>query len=218
MKSPAILVLPGGAYSGHAEHEGEPVAQWLRGIGWDARVVEYPVQTRHPAPLNFVQEQIAAERTAGAPLVGVLGFSAGGHLAGHAALDPDAAPLVRPDFAVLCYPVVSMLADTHQVSREFLIGPDATADLRRRTSLDELVTPDSPPMFIWTTGEDTAVPPAAHSYPLALALARAGVVHDFHVFDRGPHGVGFADGLPAAAWRGLCETWLADRLNAGTAG
>lgn len=217
MRSPVILVLPGGAYSAHAEHEGEPVAQWLRGIGWDARVVRYPVQTRHPAPLAFVQEQISAERTAGAPLVGVIGFSAGGHLAGHAALDPDASPLVRPDFAILCYPVVSMLAASHRVSREFLLGPDATDEERRNASLDQLVTPAAPPMFVWTTGEDADVPPADHSYPLALALARAGVAHDFHVFDRGAHGLGFAEGLPAAAWRGLCQQWLEELLRGHTA-
>jgi len=81
-----IIVLPGGGYSRLAPYEGEPVAEWLRGLGWDARVVEYPVGTRHPGPLNVVAREIAASRAAGATQVGVIGFSAGGHLAGHAAL------------------------------------------------------------------------------------------------------------------------------------
>jgi len=119
--SPIILVLPGGGYSRLAPHEGEPVAEWLRGIGWRARVVEYPVQTRHPGPLDVVRAEIAAERAAGVGIVGVLGFSAGGHLAGHAAL--TLAGGERPDFAVLCYPVVTMLADTHRGSRDQLLGP-----------------------------------------------------------------------------------------------
>lgn len=204
----SILVLPGGGYSRLAPHEGEPVARWLRDAGWNARVVEYPVQTRHPGPLKFVQNEIAAERATGAAVVGVLGFSAGGHLAGHSALTPDAPAHERPDFAILAYPVVSMIAGSHRGSRDELLGPRPSRRLRRATSLERLVTPSSPPMFIWTTGEDTAVVPADHSLLLAAALARNGVPYDLHVFERGPHGQGFADGLPAAAWRELAERWL----------
>lgn len=201
----SILVLPGGGYSRHAPHEGEPVAEWLRGLGWDARVVEYPVGTRHPAPLRFVQAEVARERETH-DTVGVLGFSAGGHLAGHAALSP-----AGPDFAVLCYPVVSMVTPTHRGSREQLIGLRAWPWVRRALSLEYLVTPQSPPMFIWTTAADAAVPPSEHSYRLAAALARAGVPHDLHVFEEGGHGLGFAEGLPAERWRALCEAWLAGR-------
>ena len=118
--SPVILVLPGGGYASLAPHEGEPVAEWLRGIGWRARVIEYPVQTRHPGPLNVVTAEIATERASGTEIVGVLGFSAGGHLAGHAALTRTGTD--RPDFAVLCYPVVTMLAETHRGSRDQLLG------------------------------------------------------------------------------------------------
>ena len=207
--SPIILVLPGGGYSRLAPHEGEPVAEWLRGIGWRARVVEYPVQTRHPGPLDALRAEIAAERAAGTEIVGVLGFSAGGHLAGHAAL--TLAGGERPDFAVLCYPVVTMLADTHRGSRDQLLGQRPSRRLKRATSLERLVTPDAPPMFIWTTGEDKSVAIADHSYALATELARSGVPHDFHVFERGAHGLGFAEGIPAEAWRGLAERWLAYR-------
>lgn len=202
----SILVLPGGAYRHHADHEGEPVAEWLRTLGWDARVIEYPVLTRHPEPLRFVQREVLRERETH-DTVGVLGFSAGGHLAGLTALTPDAASGERPDFAILCYPVVSMLTPTHKVSRENLLGPRAWWWKRRSVSLEKLVTPSSPPMFVWHTGEDNLVP-VEHSYLLGAALAKHGVRHDLHVFADGGHGLGFAPGLPAVVWRALCERWL----------
>jgi len=203
----SILVLPGGAYRHHADHEGEPVAEWLRTLGWDARVVKYPVLTRHPEPLKVVQREVLRERETHAT-VGVLGFSAGGHLAGLTALTPDATAGERPDFAILSYPVVSMLLPTHKESRENLLGPRASWWKRRSVSLEKLVTPSSPPMFIWHTGEDGLVP-VEHSYLLGSALAKHRVPHDLHVFADGHHGVGFAKDLPAAAWRALAERWLA---------
>jgi len=205
---PTILVLPGGGYSRLAPHEGEPVAAWLRSIGWNARVVEYPVGAKHPAPLLTIQSEIAKERALGAPLVGVLGFSAGGHLAGHAAVAPVADDNERPDFAVLGYPVVSMVTPTHAGSREELLGPDANDYLRQDTSIELLVTPATPPMFIWHTAADAPVPVNEHSYPLAAALAAAGVRHELHVFSDGEHGLGLAEGTPAEAWQALCEIWL----------
>ena len=205
--SGSILVLPGGGYARLAPHEGAPVAEWLRTLGWDARVVEYPVHTRHPGPLSVVQRELLAERE-NHETVGVLGFSAGGHLAGHAALTPDAPAGARPDFAVLCYPVVSMLAKTHRGSRDELLGPRPSFWRKRALSLERLVTPASPPMFIWTTGEDASVTPVDHSYALGAALARAGVPHDLHVFAEGKHGLGFAEGIPADAWRDLGARWL----------
>ena len=205
---PTILVLPGGGYSRLAPHEGEPVAAWLRSIGWNARVVDYPVATKHPSPLLAIQSEIAKERAAGATIVGVLGFSAGGHLAGHAAVALIAKPEERPDFAVLGYPVVSMISPTHVGSRENLIGLDANTYLREDTSLELLVTPATPPMFIWHTAADEPVPLAEHSYPLAAALAAAGVRHELHVFADGKHGLGLAEGTAAEAWQALCEIWL----------
>ncbi|MGV8858633.1 alpha/beta hydrolase [Rhodoglobus sp.] len=205
---PTILVLPGGGYARLAPHEREPIAGWLRSIGWNARVVDYPVATKHPAPLLAIQSEIAKERAAGATIVGVLGFSAGGHLAGHAAVAPIAKSEERPDFAVLGYPVVSMVTPTHAQSRENLIGLDANDYLREDTSLELLVTPETPPMFIWHTAADGPVPVAEHSYPLAAALAAAGVRHELHVFADGKHGLGLAEGTPAEAWQSLCEIWL----------
>jgi acetyl esterase/lipase len=205
-----ILVLPGGAYEHLSDKEAEPVAEWIRSLGWDARVIRYPTRTRHPEPLEVVQAEIAAERAGGARLVGVLGFSAGGHLAGHAALAPDSAPEQRPDLAVLCYPVVSMLGTTHEGSRHNLLGPEATAELRAATSLERLVTPAAPPVFLWHTVVDAAVLIHEHAYPLAAALALNGVPHELHVFHEGEHGVALRDDIPARQWRPLCAAWLAD--------
>lgn len=203
-----ILVLPGGAYQHLSDKEGEPVADWLRSLGWNARVVRYPIVTRHPAPLDMVRAEIAAERSRGARRVGVLGFSAGGHLAGHATFAPDSAPEQRPDFAVLCYPVVSMLTRTHEGSRHNLIGPDADDELREATSLERLVTPGAPPVFLWHTVVDEAVLVHEHAYPLATALASAGVPHELHVFTEGEHGVAMRDDIPARQWQPLCAQWL----------
>lgn len=212
MSSPVILVLPGGGYGRLAPHEGVPVAEWLESLGWRARVVEYPVLTRHPGPLDAVQAVIREERAAGAPLIGTLGFSAGGHLAGHAALVGTGDTTV--DFAVLCYPVVNMTSETHAGSRENLIGLEATDELRRATSLQLLVTPQSPPMFIWSTTDDASVPIADHTYVLGEALARNGVAHDFHMFDNGgAHGMGLApDTVTGQQWTRLAAQWLEKRL------
>lgn len=210
-----ILVLPGGAYQHLSDKEGEPVAAWLRSLGWDARVVRYPIRARHPEPLDFIRSEIAAERAAGARRVGVLGFSAGGHLAGHAAFAPDNASEQRPDLAVLCYPVVSMLAATHEGSRHNLIGADATDELRAATSLERLVTPDAPPVFLWHTVVDEAVLIQEHAYPLATALAVNGVPHELHVFNDGEHGVAMRDDIPARQWLPLCAAWLTE-ITAGS--
>jgi acetyl esterase/lipase len=212
MSSPVILVLPGGGYGKLAPHEGVPVAEWLEGLGWRARVVEYPVATRHPGPIDSVQAVIREEREAGAPLVGIIGFSAGGHLAGYAALTGVDATAV--DFAILCYPVVSMLSETHAGSRENLIGLDATQELREATSLQLLVTPESPNLFIWATGEDASVPIHDHTYALGEALSRNGVEHDFHIFERGgQHGIGLGDGTTTGKlWTELAAAWLEKQL------
>ena len=204
-----MIVLPGGGYSMHADHEAEPVADWLRGLGIRASVFRYPVLTRHPAPLDAVRAAVAAERDNGADRVGVLGFSAGGHAAAHAALAPGGSPRERVDIAVTAYPVVSMQLDTHQGSRENLVGADASAELRASTSVDRLVTPDAPPFFIWHTAEDEAVP-VAHALLLAGALSAASVPYELHVYERGEHGIGLAAKSGTAAdWTTACARWLA---------
>lgn len=203
-----IIVLPGGGYQDHAPHEAEPVAELLEEWGVAASVFRYPVRARHPAPLHAIRAEVARVRASGADRVGLLGFSAGGHAAGHAALAPDAAPDERVDLAVLCYPVVSMELATHAGSRINLLGDEASPELRAATSLNRLVTASAPPLFIWHTAEDAAVP-VQHSYLLGTALADAGIRHALHVFPRGEHGIGLADGGGTAElWTQLLAAWL----------
>jgi len=203
-----VIVLPGGGYARHAPHEAEPFAEWLEGLGVAASVLRYPVSTRHPGPLDAVRGAIRAVREAGATRVALLGFSAGGHAAGMAALAPGAAPDERVDAAILAYPVVSMLLPTHAGSRHELLGDAASEAERAATSLERLVTPDAPPLFIWHTVADRVVP-VEHSYLLGGALAAAGAPHELHVFPEGAHGLGFAAETPGArAWPSLCADWL----------
>ena len=141
--TPLVLVLPGGGYGMLADHEAEPVADWLRTVGVDAEVLRYPVApARYPQALDTVRGRIAELRAEGRQRVGVLGFSAGGHLAGSVALAPGEAD-ERADCAVLCYPVVSMIDGPHEGSLQNLLGDNR--HLAADVSLERLVTPDSPP-------------------------------------------------------------------------
>lgn len=208
-----IIVLPGGGYTDLSDDEAEPIAAWLGGLGVSSSVFRYPVQTRHPGPLDAIRAEVRRVRAAGHERIGLLGFSAGGHAAGHASLapntaDPDVAAAERVDLAILCYPVVSMELPTHADSRRQLIGLDASPELRAATSLDRLVTPSAPPFFVWHTSEDEAVP-VQHSYLLANALADNGIPHALHVFSRGRHGLNLAIGEgDAEQWTVLCAAWL----------
>ena len=157
------------AYQVHAPHEAEPVAAWLESLGIAASVLRYPLNTRHPGPLNAVRAEIAA-RGRQAAIVGVVGFSAGGHLAGQAALASERGGPARPDFALLGYAITSMETETYKLAQDLLLGPGASGQLRRQTSLDRLAHRGAPPFFIWHTAEDSYVPPE-HSYRLAAALA-----------------------------------------------
>jgi acetyl esterase/lipase len=208
-----MIVLPGGGYAAHAPHEAEPVARWLGEIGVQASVFRYPLNVRHPAPLNALRAEIGRRRAAGAERIGLIGFSAGGHLAGLAALAPGAAPDQAVQFGVLGYAITSMETETYRPSRLILLGADASPRLRRSTSLDALVTPQSPPFFIWHTAEDRYVRPE-HTYRLASALAASGVPHAVHVFAHGPHGLGLAQNAgQAAIWTTLASAWIQEQLD-----
>lgn len=209
-----VLVLPGGGYRVHADGEAEPIAEWLRDLGWDSRVVRYPVLTRHPGPLRHVQREIAEERARGAATVGVIGFSAGGHLAGLAALTPDARAAERPDFALLGYAVVSLLATPNPDSATVLLGPDSPRPERSALSLETLVAPQSPPLFIWHTADDPKVP-VWHSRALAEAMAAVGAPHELWVYPGDVHGVALARDLPAGEWTERAAAWLRARSAAG---
>src|ERR1700750_1705516 len=188
-----MIVLPGGGYATHVAHEAEPIMGWLSGLGLQASVFRYPLLVRHPEPLLAVRGEIRRLRHGSAERIGLIGFSAGGHLAGLAALAPGADPDEEVDFAVLGYAITSMETETYRPARVILLGDDATPELRRATSLDALVTPSSPPFFLWHTAEDTYVPPE-HTYRLAGSLAAHGVAHTVHVFAHGPHSLGLATG------------------------
>ena len=206
-----MIVLPGGGYAEHTAYEAEPVASWLGEIGEQASVFRYPVNVRHPAPLNALRAEIARRRAAGAQRIGLIGFSAGGHLAGLAALAPGAAPAETVQFAVLGYAITSMETETYRPARLILLGADASAQLRRSTSLDELVTPQSPPFFVWHTAEDPYVPPE-HTYRFASALAASRIPHAVHVFAHGPHSLGLARGAgEAAIWTTLAGAWIREQ-------
>jgi acetyl esterase/lipase len=211
-----MIVLPGGGYADHAAHEAEPVAEWLGQIGVPASVFRYPVHARHPAPLNALRAEIRRRRTAGARRIGLIGFSAGGHLAGLAALAPGAAPDETVQFAVLGYAITSMETETYRPARLILLGEEASSQLRRSTSLDALVTQASPPFFGWHTAEDPYVPPE-HTYRLAAALTASGVPHAVHVFTHGPHGLGLARGAgEAEIWTTLAAAWIREQASPPT--
>ncbi len=206
-----MIVLPGGGYAAHATNEAEPVAAWLEGLGVDASVFRYPLHARHPAPLEALRGEIRRIREAGARQVGIVGFSAGGHLAGLAALAPGGNADESADFVVLGYAITSMETETYRPARLILLGEDASPQLRRETSLDALVTPSAPPFFIWHTAEDIYVPPE-HTYRLAAALAAHVVPHTVHVFAHGPHSLGLAeDAGETALWTTLATSWMAEQ-------
>lgn len=208
-----FIVLPGGGYAAYAENEGEPIAEWLGELGIGATVLRYPLHARHPLPLDALRAEVRRLRAIGTTRVGVVGFSAGGHLAGHAALSDAPSTETTIDLAVLGYPITSMEMATYRPARLILLGDDAPPDLRRATSLDALVTPSAPPFFIWHTAEDPYVP-VEHSYRLAAALAAHDVPHALHVFSQGPHSLGLARnaGEPSA-WTELAAPWLAAQLD-----
>ena len=203
---------PGGGYAEHAANEGEPIAQWLQGFGVAASPFHYPLMARHPAPRNALRAGIPRVRAAGSKRIGVIGFSAGGHLAGHAALADGAAVDEAVDFAVLGYSITSMETESYRPARLILLGEDASPELRRTISLDALVvTTNAPPSFIWHTAEDSYVP-VEHSYRLAASLAAHGVPHAVHVFAHGPRSLGLAIGAgEPAVWTELAKRWIREQ-------
>nr|WP_240720397.1 alpha/beta hydrolase [Pseudarthrobacter sp. NamB4] len=218
---PAVLVLPGGGYARQADHEAEPVAEWLASLGIHAFVLRYRVAPeRHPAPLEDAKEAMLHIRNGSSGLqvdpgrVGVLGFSAGGHLA--ATLSTAAAtgsphldvPEAVPDLTVLCYPVVSCIDSVHQGSVDNLLGEAPPSDVLAELSAERNVTAATPPAFLWHTADDAAVP-VSHSLGYAGALMAAGVAAELHVFPQGRHGLGLAADEPGPdQWTSLCADWL----------
>jgi len=225
----AAIVCPGGSYRRlAADHEGRQVAEWLNGFGVSAFVLQYRVgpRYRHPAPLLDAQRALRLVRSRASELgidprrVGIVGFSAGGHLASTAGTHfdegrPDAPDPVdrqgsRPAFMVLAYPVISFAAPfAHKDSRTNLLGESPDPALLEELSSERQVTARTPPTFLFHTSEDTGVP-AENSLAFYSALREHGVPAELHVLTKGRHGVGLAQNDPAlAAWPSLCRSWLA---------
>jgi acetyl esterase/lipase len=221
----AIVVCPGGGYTIRAEHEGEPVARWLNSIGLPAFVCHYRVQPfRHPCAFDDARRALrwvrhhAPQWRIDPNRVGMLGFSAGGHLVSTVgthwdygdprADDPLERISCRPDAMVLCYPVITLGEHGHQGCATNLLGDEPDETLRGELSNETQVTPETPPTFLWHTADDAGVS-VKHSLLFAEALDRCGVLFELHVFQSGAHGLGLAPDDPAvSAWTSLCEEWL----------
>ena len=227
----AVIVAPGGSYV-HlaANHEGRQVANWLNALGVTAFVLKYRLGPRyhHPIELGDAKRAIRlvrsrAEEFRFAPdRIGMMGFSAGGHLAStlgthfdngdSQAADPVDRVTCRPDFLILAYPVISFTAPYSHVASEInLLGDNPSLELRQELSNELHVTPSTPPTFLFTTDTDTVVPPE-NSVSFYLALRKAGVPAELHVFEKGPHGVGLRFNDPVLGeWPILLANWLRDR-------
>ena len=224
----AVIVLPGGGYRALSMNsEGRQVANYLNSMGIAAFVLQYRLGPRyhHPVEIEDAQRAIRIVRShanewhIAQNRIGIMGFSAGGHLAATASTrfdsgKPNASDGVdrvssRPDFAILCYPVISLTeAWTHQGSKLNLLGENPAPELAKTMSMENAVTAQTPPTFIFQTNADTTVP-AENSVYYYLALRKAGVSAEMHVFENGPHGVGLAMYDPALSeWPKLLVNWL----------
>ncbi len=225
-----IVLLPGGGYSWHAvEKEGAPFAEWLNAHGVTAIVTLYRLSpSRHPVPLGDALRAIRWARHHASQLnvdpakIGIMGFSAGGHLAASAATmhdhgnpescDPIERHSSRPDFAILAYPVIALDGPfVHAGSRNNLLGAEPPADLLREMSPNLRVNADTPPTFLFHTLNDISVPPE-NAILFWQALRAAGVAAELHLFEQGGHGVGFAEPFESTRnWRSLVISWMRSR-------
>ena len=226
-----VVVCPGGGYGGLAmDHEGHQIAAWLNERGISAWILRYRLGSKgyhHPIQQGDVLRAIRTARHNAAATgvdphrIGVWGFSAGGHLASTAAThfdlgDANAADPIdrissRPDFAVLCYPVITMdEAFTHKGSRRNLLGNDRydNAELVELLSNEKRVTENTPPTFIFHTTEDQAVP-VENAIKFYSALRKHAIDCELHIYQKGRHGVGLGGNDPVlATWPTHLENWL----------
>jgi acetyl esterase/lipase len=224
----AVVIAPGGSYRNLAmNHEGRQPANFLNSLGIAAFVLKYRLGPtyHHPIELGDAQRAIrtvrarAVEWRIAPERIGIMGFSAGGHLASTvsthfdpgnaAAADPIERESSRPDFAILAYPVITMTAAwTHQGSKTNLLGATPDPSLAANLSNETQVTPQTPPTFLFHTNADTTVP-VENSVQYFLALRRAGVAAELHIFKDGAHGVGLAMQDPALSeWPKTLANWL----------
>jgi acetyl esterase/lipase len=232
----AVVVCPGGGYRNLAmDHEGDQIAKWLNSLGVSAFVLKYRLGPKyhHPVELGDAQRAIRTVRYKAAEYrvlpgrVGIMGFSAGGHLASTAGTHFDAGNAAaadpidrigsRPDFLVLGYPVISFTTPyTHKGSLQNLLGDNPDPKLVESLSNELQVTPGTPPTFLFHTTADATVP-VENSVLFYLALRKAGVPAEMHIYEHGPHGVGLAQTDEAlSSWPARLADWLRGRglLNA----
>ena len=224
----AIVVCPGGGYAMLAiDKEGTEVARWLndRGVAAFVLTYRYGPSYHHPVPLLDAQRAIryvrthASEDSIDPNRIGIIGFSAGGHLASTAGThfdngNPDATDPIehassRPDFMVLAYPVISMEPGiTHNGSLHHLLGEEPNPMLENELSNETQVTPQTPPTFLFATTNDETVP-VMNSVLFYEALLRSGVPAELHIFEQGHHGSGLAQDNPQLRmWSILLQNWL----------
>jgi len=224
----AVVVCPGGGYRNLAmDHEGDQIAKWLNSLGVSAFVLKYRLGPKyhHPVELGDAQRAIrtvrakAAEYRVATDRIGIMGFSAGGHLASTAgthfdagdasAADPIDRVSSRPDFLVLGYPVISFTTPyTHKGSLQNLLGDNPDPKLVESLSNELQVTAQTPPTFLFHTTADATVP-VENSVLFYLALRKAGVPAEMHIYERGPHGLGLASLDEAlSSWPSRLAAWL----------
>ena len=214
-----LIIFPGGGYGGLADHEGKGYAEFFAEAGITCFVVEYRLGSqgyRHPAMLEDALAAVATIRARAdefglsADRIGVMGSSAGGHLTAHALVawhQYESDVSLRPDFGILCYPVIDMAGEyAHVGSRRNLLGEDPSEELMHRVSCHEHVSAETPPCFLWHKCEDGSVP-VENSMQFAAALRRHGVPFELHVYPRGRHGLGLNTDLP---WGRDCVRWLVE--------
>ncbi|MBA3974851.1 MAG: alpha/beta hydrolase [Candidatus Solibacter sp.] len=212
----AVLVCPGGGYGALAmDHEGKQIAEWYNALGVSAFILKYRLgpRYRHPAPLDDARRAMRMIRERAPKLgidaarVGVMGFSAGGHLA--STLSTHYQQGERPDFAVLCYPVISFTTRyAHSGSMRNLLGAPPDPALVWDLSNELKVTAETPPTFLFHTNADAGVPPE-NSILYYMALRRVGVPAEMHIYQEGRHGVGLAQKDPVlSTWPDRLKDWL----------
>ena len=220
-----VIVMPGGAYKHLAPHEGAPIAAWLNSAGFSAAVLTYRVAPyRLPIPWLDASRAVRTVRSRAAEWnirpdkIGVLGFSAGGHLAATIATrwdggDPTSADPIervgsRPDAAVLCYAVLTFVHPCSHALAQDLLGAGVTPEQCAALSPVTEVASTTPPTFLWSTADDPRVP-VGNSLVYSEALRQSEVPFALHVFPHGRHGLGLAAGDPVVGqWTTLCAVWL----------
>lgn len=230
--SPAMVICPGGGYGMLADHEGSAYAKYLNQAGISCFVLKYRLGSngyRHPVMLQDAARAVRMVRAQASDWkvdphrVGIMGSSAGGHLASTLvthfdAGDPNSTDSIerqssRPDLGVLCYAVITMGEFTHGGSKANLLGANPSTELVKSLSNELQVTAQTPPCFIWHTAGDTAVP-VENSLQFAVALRKNGVPFDLHIYQNGAHGIGLADREPFAnvhLWAKDLLFWLRER-------